>query len=79
MPKTIEHVVKTPIKGDSEEHKLVAMDWVVDQYTKEKVQLAFVGWDHEDEEGYHHFKVISYVDRVEETKCEEDVCMSCSS
>lgn len=78
----IEEIVKTPFKGDSEEHKIVAMDWLVEKYTKDKVQLAFLGWDHEDEEGFHHFKVIYSVNLVFQEKgpeSEEDVCMSCSS
>jgi hypothetical protein len=78
-----EEVVKTPFKGDSEEHKIVAMDWLVEKYTKAKVQLAFLGWDHADEEGFHHFKVIYSVNVVFEEKgpdcMEEDVCTSCSS
>ena len=81
----IEEIVKTPFKGDSEEHKLMAMDWLVEKYTKAKVQLAFLGWDHEDEEGFHHFKVISSQNVVFEEKgpeCMEDAegtCTSCSS
>ena len=78
-----EEVVKTPFKGDSEEYKIVAMDWLVEKYTKAKVQLAFLGWDHADEEGFHHFKVIYNMNVVFEEKgpdsMEEDVCTSCSS
>jgi hypothetical protein len=78
-----EEVVKTPFKGDSEEHKLMAMDWVVEKFTKDKLQLSFLGWDHEDEEGFHHFKVIYSVNVVFEEKSpdsmEEEVCTSCSS
>ena len=78
-----EEVVKTPFKGDSEEHKIVAMDWLVEKYTKAKMQLAFLGWDHADDEGFHHFKVIYNMNVVFEEKgpdsMEEDVCTSCSS
>jgi hypothetical protein len=78
-----EEVVKTPFKGDSEEHKLMAMDWLVEKYTKDKIQLAFLGWDHEDEEGFHHFKVIYSLNVVFEEKgpeaMDEEVCTSCSS
>lgn len=81
--KQVEEVVKTPFKGDSEEHKIVAMDWVVEKFTKDKVQLAFLGWDHADEEGFHHFKVIYNMNVVFEEKgpeaMDEEVCMSCSS
>jgi hypothetical protein len=78
-----EDVVKTPFKGDSEEHKLMAMDWVVEKFTKDKLQLSFLGWDHEDAEGFHHFKVIYSVNVVFEEKgpeaMDEEVCTSCSS
>jgi hypothetical protein len=77
-----EEVVKTPFKGDSEEHKLMAMDWLVEKYTKAKIQLSFLGWDHADEEGFHHFKVISLgsVKEAEAAECmDEEVCTSCSS
>jgi hypothetical protein len=60
------------------------MDWVVEKFTKDKLQLSFLGWDHEDEEGFHHFKVIYSVNLVFQEKgpdCmeEEEVCTSCSS
>ena len=78
-----EEVIKTPFKGDSEEHKLMAMDWVVEKFTKDKVQLAFLGWHHVDEEGFHHFKVVYSTDLVYEEKgpecMDEEVCTSCSS
>jgi hypothetical protein len=81
--KQVEDVVKTPFKGDSEEHKIVAMDWVVEKFTKDKLQLAFLGWDHADEEGFHHFKVIYNMNVVFEEKgpeaMDEEVCTSCSS
>ena len=81
--KQVEDVVKTPFKGDSEEHKIVAMDWVVEKFTKDKLQLAFLGWDHADEEGFHHFKVIYNMNLVFEEKGPEpeaeEVCTSCSS
>ena len=82
--KQVEDVVKTPFKGDSEEHKIVAMDWVVEKFTKDKLQLSFLGWDHADEEGFHHFKVIYNTSVVFEEKSpeameEEEVCTSCSS
>lgn len=81
--KQVEDVVKTPFKGDSEEHKIVAMDWVVEKFTKDKLQLSFLGWDHADEEGFHHFKVIYNTSVVFEEKgpeaMEEEVCTSCSS
>lgn len=77
-----EEVVKTPFKGDSEEHKLMAMDWLVEKYTKAKIQLSFLGWDHADEEGFHHFKVITLENVILEEPAEcmdEEVCTSCSS
>jgi hypothetical protein len=81
--KQVEEVVKTPLKGDSEEHKLMAMDWVVEKFTKDKLQLCFLGWDHADEEGFHHFKVIYNMNVVFEEKgpecMDEEVCTSCSS
>ena len=81
--KQVEDVIKTPFKGDSEEHKLMAMDWVVEKFTKDKLQLSFLGWDHADEEGFHHFKVIYNMNLVFEEKGPvpeaEEVCTSCSS
>jgi len=79
----VEEVVKTPFKGDTEDHKCMAMDYLVEKYTKERVQLCFLGWDHVDEEGFHYFKVVYNMGVVYETPvCEgstEEMCMSCSS
>lgn len=82
VSKQVEEVVKTPFKGDSEEHKLMAMDYLVEKYAADRIQLCFLGWDHEDDEGFHHFKVIyTMIEKKEETvpECEQEICMSCSS
>lgn len=87
VSKEIEIIVKTPLRGNTEEHKLMAMDWVIEDMTKKGLQLRFLGWDHEDEEGFHHFKAVYESKTEEQVKKERSVtfddadksCSSCSS
>ena len=75
----LEDIVKTPLKGDTEEHKLMAMDWVIDYMTKKELQLVFLGWDHEDEEGFHHFKVQYTKELIKRQVTFDETDKSCSS
>jgi len=75
----LEDIVKTPLKGNTEEHKLMAMDWVIDHMTKKELQLVFLGWDHEDEEGFHHFKVQYTKVLIQRQVTFDETDKSCSS